>query len=96
VLTATGAYLFKCYTVDTSPDYFETYTGILQWYVGGTNNSVATPVLVTSAGHAQTSNPITFQVQRSMAADGRNLRFQMARAGTWGVQAFNFEFKRLL
>lgn len=61
-----GTYIIQVNTGwnGTSQIYRETWVGIMYWYSGGTNSTVADEILLHSAGHAPNSNHIYLRTLR--------------------------------
>ena len=74
--------------------YDETFSGVIQWFSSGTNNTNGSEVILHSAGQSNGAGNIYIKTIRTMS--GR-LHLQIASAlNTTGVSTYTFTFRRLL
>ena len=62
-LITSGTYALSI-EITNSPYYSETWSGIMQWYHGTTNNNDATGITLTGMGHASNGLVVSARVKR--------------------------------
>lgn len=66
-LLTTGTYIVSITISGGGPWYTETWSGIMQWYSGGTNSGNATNIHLTAMGHAPNNRTLYARVLRKGA-----------------------------
>lgn len=89
---ATGTWAVSVYFY-SSGAYLETYTGIMQWYAGGTNDNTATEMVLHHAGHADNGPNIYLRVLRRYSS---SMILQIASSSNISSTTYTMKFRRLI
>ena len=98
---AYGTYIFQLSTNDYGVGgghYDERYAGVIVWYGGNTNSTVADEIVISSrAGHAPNSGDIQLRILRTASADTDDLKLQIkANYNATGASNYTFKFRRVI
>lgn len=98
---ATGSYIVQVSNVTDyavgGGHYYEYYTGVMSWWAGDPNSTIADEIILHRAGHAPGAGAIFLRVQRTPAADTDDLKLQIAgTTNNTGSYTYTFKFRRLI
>ena len=72
------------------------WSGIMSWYIGGTNDNEADEIILHRAGHAY-HHTIYLRTIMTTSSDGRHLRLQIAADTNLSTAVtYTFKFKRVI
>ena len=72
------------------------WSGIMSWYIGGTNDSETDEIILHRAGHAY-HHTIYLRTIMTTSSDGRHLRLQIAADINLSTAVtYTFKFKRVI
>lgn len=95
-----GTYIVQVYAADYGSgggQYYETYSGVMTWYSGDTNDTSWDEIPLHSAGHADQDRAIYLRTLRTATADTRNMVLQIAGDGTnTSAYTYTFKFRRMI
>ena len=96
-LPANGTYIIQVSANNTADYMWSNYwSGIMSWYIGGTNDSEADEIILHRAGHAY-HHTIYLRTIMTTSSDGRHLRLQIAADINLSTAVtYTFKFKRVI
>ena len=96
-LPANGTYIVQVSANNTADSIWSNYwSGIMSWYIGGTNDNEADEIILHRAGHAY-HHTIYLRTIMTASSDGRHLRLQIAADTNLSTAVtYTFKFKRVI
>ena len=96
-LPANGTYIIQVSANNTADSIWSNYwSGIMSWYIGGTNDNEADEIILHRAGHAY-HHTIYLRTIMTTSSDGRHLRLQIAADTNLSTAVtYTFKFKRVI
>ena len=96
-LPANGTYIVQVSANNTADSIWSNYwSGIMSWYIGGTNDNEADEIILHRAGHAY-HHTIYLRTIMTTSSDGRHLRLQIAADTNLSTAVtYTFKFKRVI
>ena len=96
-LPANGTYIIQVSANNTADYMWSNYwSGIMSWYIGGTNDSETDEIILHRAGHAY-HHTIYLRTIMTTNSDGRHLRLQIAADKNLSTAVtYTFKFKRVI
>lgn len=96
-LPANGTYIVQVSANNTADSIYSNYwSGIMSWYIGGTNDSDSDEIILHRAGHAY-GHTIYLRTIMTTSSDGRHLRLQIAADTNFSTAVtYTFKFKRVI
>lgn len=96
-LPANGTYIIQVSANNTADYIWSNYwSGIMSWYIGGTNDSETDEIILHRAGHAY-HHTIYLRTIMTANSDGRHLRLQIAADTNLSTAVtYTFKFKRVI
>ena len=96
-LPANGTYIIQVSANNTADSIWNNYwSGIMSWYIGGTNDSETDEIILHRAGHAY-HHTIYLRTIMTTGSDGRHLRLQIAADKNLSTAVtYTFKFKRVI
>lgn len=96
-LPANGTYIVQVSANNTADSIYSNYwSGIMSWYIGGTNDNETDEIILHRAGHAY-HHTIYLRTIMTTSSDGRHLRLQIAADTNFSTAVtYTFKFKRVI
>ena len=96
-LPANGTYIVQVSANNTADSIWSNYwSGIMSWYIGGTDDNEADEIILHRAGHAY-HHTIYLRTIMTTSSDGRHLRLQIAADTNLSTAVtYTFKFKRVI
>ena len=96
-LPANGTYIVQVSANNTADSIWSNYwSGIMSWYIGGTNDNETDEIILHRAGHAY-HHTIYLRTIMTASSDGRHLRLQIAADTNLSTAVtYTFKFKRVI
>ena len=97
---STGTYVVMLYATSNwavgGGQTTETYSGIMSWYSGGTNNDESDEITLHAGGRGRRGKSIRLRTRRTWRTQNVGLRLEVRiEGGTSGDAMYNFHFRRL-